>query len=349
MPTPVQGGRVGRTDMGVDVSGSPGATLIDPVPGRSQLVGKIGNWFQGQPLYVWQVVSGAFKDRFWYVAEQVNIATPQGGQVDQGQPIGTYAASGTATEWGWAADASGRTLAQATSGYTEGQVTPAGQQFKQQIIAPTSGAPVAPDSPGGPYGLTRPGGGAATPAGGAPASSGQGVAALFTAYEDELTTPRTAPKTNFVSLKQGGWKAPFQWWYTSFLGKNASGSGAASTSSSTASTPPANGLPSGGQSHGIVSKGALRAIGASHGWSGQQIDDWMNVISSESDGTLTDTNPSSGAYGIAQGITGPKWYYQYGGNPNTLRGQLTAMANYMSQRYGDPSAAWAFHQKNNWY
>jgi hypothetical protein len=75
----------------------------------------------------------------------------------------------------------------------------------------------------------------------------------------------------------------------------------------------------------------------------------MNVIVSESNGTLTDTNPSSNAYGIAQFINGPSEYYTYGGNPNTLVGQLTAMANYIAQRYGNPANAWSFHQAHNWY
>jgi hypothetical protein len=108
-------------------------------------------------------------------------------------------------------------------------------------------------------------------------------------------------------------------------------------------------LPSGGQTHGLVSMAALAAIGASHGWSGQQITDWMNVVKQESNGTLTDTNPSSGAYGIAQFIQGPSQYAQYGGNSTTLTGQLTAMANYIAQRYGNPSAAWAHEQASNWY
>jgi hypothetical protein len=43
-------------------------------------------------------------------------------------------------------------------------------------------------------------------------------------------------------------------------------------------------------------------------------------------------------------------YYQYGGNPGTILGQLTAMANYIaSSRYGDPSAAWAHEESAGWY
>ena len=106
---------------------------------------------------------------------------------------------------------------------------------------------------------------------------------------------------------------------------------------------------SGGQQHGLVSQAALAKIGKAHGWTGQQIIDWMKVIVSESNGTLADTNPSSGAYGIAQFINGPSEYWTYHGDPNTLTGQLTAMANYIAERYGNPSAAWAYHQQHNYY
>jgi hypothetical protein len=133
MPNPVSGGRIGRTDQGVDISASPGAALYDPVPGTSRLVGVIQNWFQGQPFYYFQVVSGPFKGAYWYVAEQVRSRLGVGQQVSQGQQVGTYAPSGTATEWGWATS-TGQTRARATTGYTEGQVTPAGTSFLNQII-----------------------------------------------------------------------------------------------------------------------------------------------------------------------------------------------------------------------
>lgn len=130
----------------------------------------------------------------------------------------------------------------------------------------------------------------------------------------------------------------------SHTGQNLAGGGTAGTS-------PAGGeiAPSGGTVVGDVTYGQLQAIGAQHGWSGQEIQAWANVVKSESNGTITDTNPSSGAYGIAQGITGPSWYAQHGGNASTVTGQLTAMANYIAQRYKTPSAAWSFHRANNWY
>lgn len=133
MPNPIPGGTIGRTDQGVDISARPGAAIYDPVPGVSQLVGKLSNWFRGQPYYYFKVLTGPFAGKYWSAAEQVDITTPQGGKVSQGQRIGRYAASGTATEFGWST-ASGRTLAKATTGYTEGQVTPAGTDFRNRII-----------------------------------------------------------------------------------------------------------------------------------------------------------------------------------------------------------------------
>lgn len=102
--------------------------------------------------------------------------------------------------------------------------------------------------------------------------------------------------------------------------------------------------------YGMVTYAEVAAIGTQHGWTTKQIDDWFyNLIPSESDGTLTDKNPSSPAIGIAQGITGPGWYKAHGGDFNTVTGQLTAMANYVDDRYGNPTAAWEFHVKNNYY
>lgn len=104
-----------------------------------------------------------------------------------------------------------------------------------------------------------------------------------------------------------------------------------------------------GKTYGLISQAMLEAIGKSHGWNQAEIDNWWNIIRSESNGTLTDTNSSSGAYGIAQFINGPSEYATYGGNANTVLGQLTAMANYIAQRYGTPSNAWSYHLAHNSY
>ena len=84
------------------------------------------------------------------------------------------------------------------------------------------------------------------------------------------------------------------------------------------------------------------------GWGGQ----WgalNSVAMRESGWSMTARNPSSGAYGIAQFINGPGEYYQYGGNPGTMSGQVIAFMNYIKQRYGDPNAAWAHELNYGWY
>lgn len=126
-------------------------------------------------------------------------------------------------------------------------------------------------------------------------------------------------------------------------------SGNAGTPNAGQSGSTAGPAPTSGTVVGLVTWAQLHAIGAAHGWTPDQISDWGSLIKSESNGTLTDKNPSSNAIGIAQGITGPGWYAAHGGSFNTVTGQLTAMANYISQRYGNPSAAWAFHKANSWY
>lgn len=208
---PIPGGTIGRTDQGVDISATPGAILIDPVPGTSRLAGIIPNWYGTQPYYWFQVISGPFKGRFWYVAEQIRSSLSKGQTVNQGEPVGTYAPTGTATEWGWST-ASGTTLAKATSGYTEGEVTPAGTDFTQRVTGAkdkTMGIPAVPATGSG-GAITRPGGQDANAQ-----DTGGGVDTLFANYKSLIDTPRTAP-SQFIG---SGPIAPFRWWYQSFLGK----------------------------------------------------------------------------------------------------------------------------------
>lgn len=93
----------------------------------------------------------------------------------------------------------------------------------------------------------------------------------------------------------------------------------------------------------------VRQVASQMGWTGSQVTDWLQVIQMESGGSMTAQNPTSGAYGIAQFINGPSEYYTYGGDPNTQAGQVTAMANYIKQRYGTPSAALAHENTYHWY
>lgn len=94
----------------------------------------------------------------------------------------------------------------------------------------------------------------------------------------------------------------------------------------------------------------VSSVAKTHGWSASETAAWLGVIGHEdASGSLTAKNPTSNAYGIAQFINGPSEYAQYGGDVNTLRGQLTAMANYIKERYGTPSAALAHENSFGWY
>jgi murein DD-endopeptidase MepM/ murein hydrolase activator NlpD len=116
----------GRTDMGVDFCLTPGEPIR--AVGDGVVVGISPNWFLHQP-YVWyQLIDGPDAGRFVYVAEQINRLPRIGAQIAAGQPIAYYKRAGTCIETGWSA-ADGATLAQATTGYHEGQVTRAGVQF----------------------------------------------------------------------------------------------------------------------------------------------------------------------------------------------------------------------------
>lgn len=93
----------------------------------------------------------------------------------------------------------------------------------------------------------------------------------------------------------------------------------------------------------------MTSMAASIGWTGQMLTDLLAVENREAGFSLTARNASSGAYGLAQFIDGPGEYAQYGGNVNTASGQITAMFNYIKQRYGNPSAAWSHEVNFGWY
>lgn len=116
----------GRTDQGVDASMPVGAPIL--APSRIKVLAIIPNWFAGQPLVYFELLDGPDAGRVQYVAEQITAIAPVG-ILQQGQAIARYAASGTNIEYGWAV-LNGQTLARATTGYVEGQVTPAGRSIR---------------------------------------------------------------------------------------------------------------------------------------------------------------------------------------------------------------------------
>lgn len=110
---------------------------------------------------------------------------------------------------------------------------------------------------------------------------------------------------------------------------------------------PPGGLGAGGNINGTAQKVA-RTLLARHGW-GSQWGAFNSLETQEAGWNLHAQNPGSGAYGMAQFIKGASEYAQYGGNASTITGQLTAMMNYIGQRYGNPDAAWAHEQSAGWY
>jgi hypothetical protein len=121
-----------RTDQGVDATMPVGAPIL--APGTIKILAIEPDWYAGQPLVYWELLSGPDAGRVQYVAEEItNIAAP-GTILQQGQPIARYAPSGTGIEFGWSTP-DGVTLAVATTGYEEGQVTPAGQSIRAWLNA----------------------------------------------------------------------------------------------------------------------------------------------------------------------------------------------------------------------
>lgn len=117
----------------------------------------------------------------------------------------------------------------------------------------------------------------------------------------------------------------------------------------------------------IQNYGVARMVAGTYGWAGGN--EWASlteVINAESGGNANATNPSSGAYGIAQALghgtanTQGSVTNQYGGyglpdstavaaNSGNASAQLQWMMAYIKATYGDPVAAWAHESTYHWY
>lgn len=93
----------------------------------------------------------------------------------------------------------------------------------------------------------------------------------------------------------------------------------------------------------------MTVMAAAQGWTGAQLQALLAVESREAGFNPNAKNPSSGAYGLAQFIDGPSEYAQYGGNANTVAGQITGMLAYIKSRYGNPEGALAHEVSAGWY
>jgi hypothetical protein len=127
----------GRTDQGVDAGMPVGAPILAPC--RVKILAIIPDWFAGQPLVYFELLDGQYAGRIQYVAEQITNIAPPGTFLQKGQPIAQFARRGTDIEYGWSTP-SGITLAVATTGYEEGQVTPAGRSIRAWLNSLGAGA-----------------------------------------------------------------------------------------------------------------------------------------------------------------------------------------------------------------
>jgi hypothetical protein len=119
-----------RTDQGVDAQMPVGAPIL--APGTIKVLAIEPNWYAGQPLVYFELLDGPDAGRVQYVAEQITKIAPAGAILQRGQPIARFASTGTAIEYGWSTP-NGITLARATTGYEEGQVTPAGRSIREWL------------------------------------------------------------------------------------------------------------------------------------------------------------------------------------------------------------------------
>ncbi len=129
-----------RTDQGVDAQMPVGAPILAPC--RVKVLAIIPDWYAGQPLVYFELLDGPDAGKVQYVAEEITDIVPGGTILQQGQPIARYAASGTGIEFGWST-LDGVTLAVATGGYEEGQITPAGRSIRAWLNS--LGANAGPD------------------------------------------------------------------------------------------------------------------------------------------------------------------------------------------------------------
>lgn len=95
-------------------------------------------------------------------------------------------------------------------------------------------------------------------------------------------------------------------------------------------------------------KSLAQGMAAQYGWTGAQWAALDALIQKESSWNPNAQNPTSTAYGLFQFLNST-WSGVGAVKTSDPGGQINAGLKYISQRYGTPSAAWAFHQRNNWY
>jgi hypothetical protein len=123
-------GRWERTDQGVDATMPVGAPIL--APSRVKILDVEPNWYAGQPLIYFELLDGKDAGMVQYVAEEITDLQRPGTYLPQGAVIARFARSGTGIEYGLST-LNGITMAMATTGYEEGQVTPAGAWIRRWL------------------------------------------------------------------------------------------------------------------------------------------------------------------------------------------------------------------------
>ncbi len=126
-----------RTDQGVDAVMDVGSPIVAPC--RIKILDIEPDWYAGQPLVYFELLEGHRAGQVQYVAEQITDIARPGSILEQGQVVARYAKTGTAIEYGWST-LSGVTLAVATTGYEEGEITPAGRNMRAWLNGRGAGA-----------------------------------------------------------------------------------------------------------------------------------------------------------------------------------------------------------------
>ncbi len=103
------------------------------------------------------------------------------------------------------------------------------------------------------------------------------------------------------------------------------------------------------QSVAALQEYARNLVINSYGWSNDDFVALVNLWNKESGWSVTCYNSYSGAYGIPQSLPGNKMAsegsdWEYNGET-----QIRWGLNYIRDRYGSPSAAWAHFLDRNWY
>lgn len=97
-----------------------------------------------------------------------------------------------------------------------------------------------------------------------------------------------------------------------------------------------------------TAKQVLDQMGLSSWTSGQEWEDLVSLWNQESGWNSNAQNPTSTAYGIAQFLN-TTWATVGGTKTSDPATQIKDGIEYIEQRYGSPSMAWAHETANNWY